>query len=185
MGTWVQAIIDRETATLEEARELGAAMVAWLADRRIIEDRPCDGPSGDELHYPAGSAFTLVCEGTDAAADTGHYVPSQGMRLVTKPDFLYCPQARFDPVPCPRCGAGLDNKTWMDAGFAWMLEGGADTIECPHCRTASPLRAWEDPESGFVMLGFEFHDWPMFSPAFLDAFSRRLGHRITHVYGKR
>ncbi|HEX8606722.1 MAG TPA: hypothetical protein VF774_29030 [Pseudoduganella sp.] len=42
MGYWSDAIIDCETITLEEARELAAAIVDWLVDARIIENRQCD-----------------------------------------------------------------------------------------------------------------------------------------------
>jgi hypothetical protein len=185
MGTWVQAIIDRETATPEQARELGAAMLAWLVDRRILEGRQCDADFRGNPGYPAGSAFRLVCNGEGADRDSDGSHSSMRMYLVTQRHFLYSPHARFTTLPCPACGADVDSQPYIDAGFAWMLEDGPDALACSRCGTASPLREWEDPESGFVTLGFEFEDWPSFSPEFVDEFSRRLGHRVTHVEGKR
>ncbi|HEX8606723.1 MAG TPA: hypothetical protein VF774_29035 [Pseudoduganella sp.] len=186
MGTWVQAIIDRETATPEQARELGAAMLAWLVDKRIVEDRQCGADFRGNPCYPAGSAVGLVCRGSEHADRDNDYSPfSLRMYLVARRHFLHSSQARFTTLPCPECGADADAQSYLDAGFAWMLEDGPDALACPSCGTARPLREWEDPESGFMMLGFEFEDWPTFSSEFVDEFSRRLGHRVTYFNGKR
>ncbi|GGX91908.1 hypothetical protein GJV26_16350 [Massilia dura] len=185
MGVYVDTILDREVETLEQAQEAAAAMVAWLVDRRIIEDRQCDACFGDGPCYPAGRDFMLVHQTAPGDTGTGADEPSHAaMRVAIGREFLFSRSAGFDTVACPKCRKDVDIRNYLDAGSDW-LEGGPDTVACPDCGATSPLREWEHDGSGFVMLAFEFFDWPEPSPEFIDAFARRLGHRITYFSEKR
>ena len=65
MGNWNEAIIDEEVTTEEQARELAAVIVAWLAEEQIIEDRQCDCCLGDGACYPPGRRFMQACGGSE------------------------------------------------------------------------------------------------------------------------
>jgi len=185
MGLWVDTILDREVDTLEQAQEAAARIVAWLVDRRIVEDRQCKGCVGDGPCYAAGPNIRQVgqsASGDTTASDTETY--HAAMRVVTGREFMFALSGSFDKIACPRCCKEVDWAAYFDAGSAW-LEGGPDSMTCPDCGASSRLREWEHAESGFVMLGFEFFGCPEFSPDFIAEFSRRLGHRITYYNEKR
>ncbi|MGP3979421.1 hypothetical protein ACTWQF_36520 [Streptomyces sp. 8N114] len=70
-------------------------------------------------------------------------------------------------------------QRWYETGLA--------TATCQHCGQAGDLTrwTWEDDYYAFGYLGFEFWDWPEFSPRFLERFAHALGgHRTVLVWGK-
>ncbi|GGX91914.1 hypothetical protein GCM10007386_23590 [Pseudoduganella dura] len=189
MGYWADEIVVREEVTLEEARMLAAAMVAWLADRRIIEDRQCNGCFGDNPCYPPGPDYLLACTNVQPGYGNSNYasfstICTNGMRVVVGREFLWNSSGDFPPVPCPRCGGEKSITAYTEAGFEW-LEGKAEALQCEHCKEMSPLPEWEHPTAGFAVLAFEFFNWPEFNREFLAEFSRRLGRRMSYFGGRK
>lgn len=189
MSYWSDAIIDCETTTPEQARELAATIVDWLIDARIIENRQCDGCRGDGPCYAPGIDYLRACTNVEPGYGNSEYATFSepglnGMRVITAREFLYHSSGNFFcPVSCPECRMDVPVKSFHEAGAAW-LEGGSETFQCPHCDKASNLPAWSQPPGGFAMLAFEFFNWPEFSPQFLAEFSRRLGHRLAYFGGQ-
>jgi hypothetical protein len=188
MGNWNQAVLDREVTTLESAQALSADIVRWLIDERIIEDRLCDGCLGKGVCYRPGPRFMQACGGIESDVANGNYAAfsdmvTNGMRVVVGRDAILNNQGEFGPVPCPRCAAQVPIDDFWSAGSDWH-EGKTDTMQCRHCGQASILPQWIHPDAGFIMLAFEFWNWPPLSDAFVEAIAQRLGHQISVIVGK-
>ncbi|MFF0030560.1 hypothetical protein ACFYS7_20635 [Streptomyces avermitilis] len=95
--------------------------------------------------------------------------------------------------------AGADDRSESDEGtadgvwdrFAAAIEvwhaTGAATVACPACAHPVPLAdwTWNDDCFAFGHLGFEFWNWPEFTPGFRADIARILdGHRTAYVWGK-
>ncbi|GGY55146.1 hypothetical protein [Pseudoduganella albidiflava] len=191
MGDYNQAFIDHEVASEEQARALADAIVAWLVDERIIENRHCDRCNGAEGEcYPAGPGFTKAC--TDVEPEKFDYFREQfeslspnGLRVVATRGLVMNDQGCEDSITCPRCGTVSSMGDYWNVGGPWyMREEEAGLIGCAHCSQASPIWQWARPDGGFVMLAFEFWNWWPLSEEFIAEFGRRLGHRYTFFSGK-
>lgn len=189
MGYFSDTVVLREALTHEEAEALAASAIAWLAGRRIIEDRQCAGCDGQAPCYPPGPDYLLACQNivpgyANSSYESFSRCQTNGMRVILGPDYVWYGADGYPPVPCPRCGEETADTAYFDAGFQW-LDGQADTLACPHCGVASPVPEWRHPSGGFVMLAFEFFYWPEFTPAFLAQFSRHLDCRLSYFGGKK
>jgi hypothetical protein len=188
MGSYNQAFMDHEVTTPEQAEEMASAIVAWLVDAGIIEDRPYETELDDGPHYSPGPRFTDACVAGESACfeqerQSFLAASTNGMRLLKKRGFVLNWQGRYDPIACPHCSKTSPIEQFWEAGGAWF-EGKADAMLCEHCGQSTELPRWEHPEAGFVMLAFEFWDWCNFTEEFKNEFRRRLGHRMTFLYGK-
>lgn len=188
MGNWNEAIIDEEVTTEEQARELAAVIVAWLAEEQIIEDRQCDCCLGDGACYPPGRRFMQACGGSENDASNGNYADfSQdainGLRVVASRWAIVNMQGEFGPAPCPACAAPMPIDDLYAAGNLW-IEQVSDTVTCSSCGRASILPKWPHPDIRFVALAFEFWNWSPLSEEFVAEVGKRLGHSVTTMIGK-
>lgn len=188
MGNWHEAIIDEEVTTAEQARELAATIVAWLAEEQIIEDRQCDCCLGEGACYPPGRRFMQACGGSENDASNGNYADfSQdainGLRVVASRGAVLHMQGEFGPVACPACAAPVSVHDLYAAGGLW-IEQASDTMTCSSCGRASILPKWPHPDIRFVALAFEFWNWSPLSEEFVAEVGKRLGHSVTTMTGK-
>lgn len=191
MADYNQAIIDLEVTSEEHARELAGAILAWLIDERIIEDRSCDRCNGIEGQcYPAGPGFTKACKDVAPGEfayfhEQFHSLVTNGVRVVATRGLVRNGQGCEDSIACPRCGASSPMDEYWNIGGPWyMREVEEAPIHCAHCGQASPIWQWANPDGGFVLLAFEFWNWWPLSDRFIAEFGRRLGHRFTFFCGK-
>lgn len=183
-----QAILDHEVTTTAQAKTLAADILAWLIDERIIDQRQCDGCMGKTPCYQPGANFMKACGGVEGNASNDSYaaisaLATNGMHVVTERAFIVNNQGRFDPLPCPHCSQMVPIDDFWNAGSNWC-EGKTDVLQCPHCVQASALPQWTHPEAGFVVLAFEFWNWPPLADQFIASVRQRLGHRISVISGK-
>ena len=188
MSNWYQAVVSHAVITAEQAQEQGAAIAAWLIGEEIIEDQQCDGCQNEGLCYRPGRHFMRACGGVESAASNCNYADfsrlvMNGMLVAAGPTVIFNMSGKFAPVPCPECAQTVSSSEFQRAGGDF-LEGKAEALSCPHCGKASALPLWTDPDLGFVMLAFEFSNWPPLSEAFIEEIGKRLGHRISVIEGK-
>jgi hypothetical protein len=188
VGDWNQAILDHEVTTLEQARRLAADIVTWLIDQGIVEDRQCDGCLGDGACYPPAPQFMRASGGVESNFVNENYASfstmvTNGLRVAVGRNAILNNQGEFAPGPCPQCGTDVPIDDFWQAGSDWC-EGKSDKMQCRHCGQASDLPRWKHPDAGFIMLAFEFWNWPPLSDAFVQAIAKRLGHQITVIAGK-
>ncbi|GEM_PF-3980916 len=188
MSDWYQAVVSHAVITAEQAHEKSAAIAAWLIGEQIIDDQKCDGCQGEGLCYKPGCHFMRACGGVESDASNGNFADfsrlrMNGVRVAAGPTVIYNMSGKFAPVPCPACAQVVSSSEFQHAGGEW-LEGKAEALSCPHCGTASALPLWTDPDLGFVMLAFEFSNWPPLTDAFVEEIGNRLGQRVSVVEGK-
>jgi hypothetical protein len=57
-----------------------------------------------------------------------------------------------------------------DAVDDWYYKCGPGLLACPGCHSMLPITDWEhDPAWTFADLGFQFWNWPLISPEFIQA----------------
>lgn len=184
MGDWFETIADIE-ATPEEADRLGAEVLSWLVEQRIVMAEQTDCVLGSRAHRP-GPNYALATVEPDEVL---HRLATNGFRVVTGQSVFY--SMGVDRVVCPRCGAAVvdhqDEESWDN--FSPIIDewygGGSGVYACKSCGQSVGINEWGwSPPWGFGCLGFEFWNWPMLDPGFVAAVSNRLGHRIVQPCGK-
>lgn len=191
MGDYNQAFLDHEVTTLEEAQALSASLVAWLIDTRIIEDRPrvvSDNCLDHGIWYPPGPRFMDACleeppELFEQQRRSFLEHAKNELRVIERRAMVLNMQGRNAPIDCPCCGQGCPIDEFWRVGYDWC-EGTVETYRCVHCGRDSALPRWEHPDAAFVMVGLEFWNWWGFNDRFKQELQRRLGHRMTLLYGK-
>ncbi|MFF4365139.1 hypothetical protein [Streptomyces sp. NPDC001594] len=190
MGSHFQTVVDLD-ATSSDARQLASLGLDWLVREGIVraERTPC--VLGAPLGHPPGDRWATAVEEAD-------WEPTDGLRIETGRTVFHGGQGEPRYAACPHCAGRVQLATedwdrieaaWepFDAAVAAWRATGRAVVACPGCGREGELAAWrwEDDYHAFGHLGFEFWDWPAFSPAFLDRFGRALGgHRLVVVGGK-
>jgi hypothetical protein len=132
------------------------------------------------------------------AEDDADREPWDGLATEVGRTVFHSGQDGPEAVTCPRCAAttplvtddwDLIDGVWAPFGAAMKTwyETGEAQVSCPACAEPVPLSewGWADDRLAFAHLGFEFWNWPEFTPEFLTRFSRALGgHRTRRVWGK-
>lgn len=191
MGLWYQCVVDRDVRSEDEARELGAVILTWLVDERIVAGSltPC-GLGADDMAYAPGINFMKAAGGAENSASNCNYaafstMATNGMQVITHRELSFNMQGDFAAVRCPACDAESEQgANWSAAAEAWHA-GQAGKLLCTLCGEINPISEWEhiDP-IGFGNLTFKFWDWPPLSESFLAELSQRLGHRTIVITGK-
>jgi hypothetical protein len=190
MGDHFQSIVDLD-ATPADASALAGRAVQWLVREGVILAERTDCVLGSPLGNPPGAHWTKAVAEPD-------WKPTDGLKVETGRTVFHGGQGDAQYATCPACANRTDfyTESWDDIEGAWEPFGeainawhktGDATVACQHCGLASDLRAWTwaDEYFAFAYLGFEFWNWPEFSPAFLADFARVLdGHRLVRVWGK-
>lgn len=190
MGNHFQTVVDLD-ATHADAPALAASGLDWLVREGTVRAELTDCVLGAPLGHPPGPAWTEAVGQED-------WEPDGGLTIKTGRTVFDSGQGDAMFAACPHCAGRVDLYTdeWEEIEGAWAPFGEAveawyDTghaaVDCPRCRRPGDLTTWTwaDDYYAFGHLGFEFWDWPEFSPSFLEEFSRALGgHRTVLVGGK-
>lgn len=194
MSDHVVTLVDLDV-TFDDAPRHAARMVAWLKDagivgaparrgdlqRRWLEaiGAPADPRlvQDDRIVHPPGPAFRTACTSDAPLGLVYNWLEVEiGRRVFTAGEHGI-------GIFCPACGAEQTalGDHWGEAIGAWA-QGEADRLACAACGFHAPLRDWRfDPPWGFGMLGFSFCNWTL-DPAFIDRFTRQLGHAVRVVH---
>ncbi|WP_405687836.1 hypothetical protein [Streptomyces sp. NBC_00057] len=190
MGSHFQTVVDLD-ATQADAPTLATSGLDWLVKEGIVRAELTNCVLGVPLGHPPGPLWAKAVGQAD-------WEPSDGLKIETGRTVFHGGQGDAMFAVCPHCAGRVDLYTdewdvieaaWEPFGKAietWHNTGGA-AVTCPRCRRASDLTewTWDDDYYAFGYLGFEFWDWPEFSPSFLERFARALGgHRMALVGGK-
>lgn len=190
MGNYFQTVVDLD-ATHADAHTLAGSGLDWLVKEGIVRAELTDSVLGAPSGHPPGPSWTKAVRQEDLE-------PTGGLKIETGRTVFNCGQGEPWFAVCPHCAGRVDFLTdrlqeiegaWEPFGAAigaWSDTGSA-AVACPSCRRSGDLTAWtwSDHYFAFGYLGFEFWDWPDFSPGFLEAFSRALGgHRTVLMEGK-
>jgi hypothetical protein len=183
MGDRFQVFADLD-ANAEDAPRLAARVVARLVADGVVLAEPVTRAPGQPPRHPPGPNWAR------AVTDDWDWPPSDGLAVHTRrtgftsgadtPDAAVCPccasPTPLDEAAWPRFSAAM--RTWYDTGTA--------SVDCPACATpvALPDWTWDDRPLAFAHLGFEFRDWPDFTPAFHARLTDLLdGHRTVYLWG--
>ncbi|MEU9705812.1 hypothetical protein [Streptomyces sp. NPDC047981] len=190
MGSYFQTVVDLD-ATQADAHALAGSGLDWLVTEGIVRAELTDCVLGAPSGHPPGPAWAMAVGQED-------WEPSDGLRIETSRTVFNCGQGEPMFAVCPYCAARVDFYTarleeiegaWEPFGeaiSAWSDTGSA-AVACLRCRRRGDLTVWtwSDDYFAFGYLGFEFWDWPDFSPGFLEGLSRALGgHRTVLMEGK-
>ncbi|MFD8142457.1 hypothetical protein [Streptomyces sp. NPDC059708] len=191
MGSHFQTVVDLD-ATPADARALAELGLGWLVREGIVRAGMTPCVLGAPLGHPPGDSWASAV----AEAD---WEPTDGLRIEA-PRRTVFDGGQGEPryARCPHCAYRVELLTgdWDPVDGAWdpfdaAIEAwratGLASVACPGCGRDGELAAWgwEGDHFAFGCLGFEFWDWPEFSPAFLERFARALGgHRLVVVGGK-
>ncbi|WP_406369360.1 hypothetical protein OG788_05655 [Streptomyces sp. NBC_00647] len=148
-------------------------------------------PGDDVLGHPPGPLWAKAVGQVD-------WEPSDGLKVEIGRTVFHGGQGDAMYAACPHCAAHVHLYTdeWDTIEGAWepfnkaidtWYDSGRAAVTCPRCSRAGDLTAWtwDNDYYAFGYLGFEFWDWPEFSPSFLERFARVLGgHRTVLVGGK-
>ncbi|CAL9531204.1 hypothetical protein [Streptomyces sp. Tu 3180] len=192
MGDHFQTVVDLD-AGADEAARLADRVVAWLVDEGIVLAERTGCVLGRPLGHPPGPNWHRA-----VAEDDAGWKPSDGLAVEVGRTVFHGGQGGPEAVTCPRCAAttSLVTDDWEPVDGVWAPFGaamrtwhetGEAQVACPVCAEPVPLPewSWADDYFAFAHLGFEFWNWPEFTPEFLAGFSRALGgHRTAHVWGK-
>ncbi|MFH9041773.1 hypothetical protein ACH4FA_20825 [Streptomyces sp. NPDC017966] len=192
MGDYFQTIVDLDAGP-DEAAELADRAVAWLVDEGIVLAERTGCVLGQPLGHPPGPNWHRAVAEDDADRE-----PWDGLAVEVGRTVFDAGQGDPEAVTCPRCAATmrLVTDTWDTIDDAWAPfraametwdETGEAQVVCPACAESVPLPEWRwaDDYFAFAHLGFEFWNWPEFTPEFLTRFSHALGgHRVGRVGGK-
>ncbi|MFF9487008.1 hypothetical protein [Streptomyces sp. NPDC014676] len=192
MGDHFQTIVDLD-AGADEAPGLADRVVAWLVDEGIVLAERTDCVLGQPLGHPPGPNWHRAVAEDDADEE-----PWDGLAVEVGRTVFDGGQGEPEAVTCPRCAVTTPLLTdgWDPIDDAWAPFGDAMTtwqetgeaqVTCPACARPVPLPEWDwaDDWFAFAHLGFEFWNWPEFTPEFLTRFSQALGgHRVRRVWGK-
>jgi hypothetical protein len=190
MGNHFQTVVDLD-ATPVDAPALAARGLAWLVEEGIVLAERTDCVLGAPLGHPPGPLWAK-------AVGREGWEPSDGLRIETGRTVFHGGQGDAMYAACPHCAAHVAFYTdeWDPIDGAWepfakaietWHETGQAAITCRRCRRTGDLTTWtwDADYHAFGYLGFEFWDWPEFSPGFLSRFAHALGnHRTVLVGGK-
>ncbi len=180
MSDYYQTLVDAQAA-LGEAVHLGQHVVAFLAEREIVERTP--NPEGG---YPRGPGALTVCASRALPPESGALTHLQVMtgRMIHSPSMATLNPSR---AACPSCEAELEelDPDWSGVAHAWLSGDDDATLACPACGKSSPITGWIYPVNyGFGNLAFRFWNWPPLSWTFVEEVRRELNHRIILVSGR-
>ena len=180
MGDWFQIIVDRDS-TEEEAVSVGEDIVKWLIADGIIDADMSECLLGEDLGYPPGPDYRIA---TGDGDDHWLTLMTNGMEVITGRT-VFWGWGDFVLV-CDKCATRFEpDEDWGDRVSEWYDRQGPGLISCPQCGHAQSVADWEfDPPWGFGNLGFQFWNWPPLEPSFIDAVTKKLGHRVVFVEGE-
>ncbi|MEW2492099.1 hypothetical protein AB0942_00835 [Streptomyces nodosus] len=190
MGDHFQTLVDLD-ATPVDAEVLAARGLELLVEEEMVRAERADCVLGASWGYPPGPRWARAVGRED-------WEPSDGLKIETGRTVFHGGQGDAGYAVCPHCAAQVDLYTdeWDVIEGAWepfdqamgtWHDTGRAAVVCPHCGRAGELAAWlwDNDHYAFGYLGFEFWDWPEFSPGFLERFAGMLGgHRTVLVGGK-
>ncbi|GAA4240391.1 hypothetical protein GCM10022254_64830 [Actinomadura meridiana] len=190
MGDYFQTIVDLD-ATAADAAELGDRALDWLIREGIVEAEPTDCVLGAPTGHEPGEAWEKAVLDPD-------WEPLDGLNIETGRTVFLGGQGDGQYAICPRCATRTHffTEAWdpiegastpFDEAIETWQATGAAQVKCPSCVQASDLTTWQWANNYYTFgyLGFEFWNWPPFTPDFLADFTRTLNnHRTILVYGK-
>lgn len=190
MGDHFQTIVDLDASPVE-ASALAGRVLDWLVQEGIVLAERTDCVLGAPSGNPPGAHWSKAVADCD-------WKPTDGLNIETGLTVFHGGQGGAQHAACPQCARRTDfyTETWDEVEGAWEPFGeaidawyktGSAAVTCQHCGLPSDLRAWTwaDDYFAFAHLGFEFWNWPEFSPRFLAEFAQVLdGHRVVRVWGK-
>ncbi|GAB2753856.1 hypothetical protein [Streptomyces bullii] len=208
MGDYFQTIVDLDAGE-DEAPRLAQRVVDWLVAEGIVLAEREDCVLGQPLGHPPGPHWERA-----AAEDDADWEPTDGLAVHTGRTVFDGGQDAPEAVTCPRCATttpldadphdlvpddadGSDQEHPGTAGDGvwprfvaaitdWRRTGAA-AVDCPACAQPVPLPEWVWADDCFAVghLGFEFWNWPEFTPRFRTRIAELLdGHRTAYVWGK-
>jgi len=191
VGDFYETLADVE-ATPDEVPHLATSVVNWLVDSGVIEPERSDCTYGDAGGYRPGPNYALAVAKPEPAF---MHLYTNGVEVISRSHTVFT-SLEADAVTCPLCGAVTDlvderwkpNARWDELSTVisgWSSGLADDHHPCWHCGVHVSLNDWQwAPPWAFGHLGFTFWNWPELSPRFVEALSRRLGHRVVDVFGK-
>jgi hypothetical protein len=184
MGDRFQAFVDLDAGSADAPR-LAERVVARLAAEGIVLAERTRCVPGQPAGHPPGPNWQR------AVTDDWDWEPSDGLTVHTRRTGFHSGADLPGAAVCPRCTAAtpLDDTAWPrfdDAMRTWHDTGTA-AVDCPACAAPVPLPdwTWDEAPLAFGHLGFEFWNWPDFTPGFHALLADLLdGHRIVYLWGK-
>jgi tetratricopeptide (TPR) repeat protein len=204
-----QWVVDIQ-ATAQDSASSARTITDWLISAGIVdaERTPCvPGKSGG--YAPGASWQTAVAEAfppdylaasrRTTARARRRRPRNDRQRRFHGVEIAVGPAARHSltvrTVTCPRCATNVRMRmnghltaNWEDLedAISFWQEGGPGIWTCPACDDSVSLRDWQfDPPMAFGHLALRFWNWPPLAPEFVAELSRRLGHRVVLITGKR
>ncbi|MEV5314111.1 hypothetical protein [Streptomyces sp. NPDC052610] len=183
MGNWFQVFVDLD-ATADEAPRLARRVVGALAAEGVVLAERTGCVLGLPSGHPPGPGWQRY------ATDDWDWAPTDGLAVHTGRTCFHSGPDMPGAAVCPRCAAAtpLEDTAWprfSDAIGTWH-DTGAAAVDCPACgaAVAIPDWTWDEAPLAFGHLGFEFWNWPDFTPEFHALLSRLLdGHRTVCLWG--
>lgn len=189
VGGRFQIIADLD-ATAVDAPGLADRALDWLVREGIVGAERTSRVSGVPGYPPAGQwAKAVTGPGSK---------PEGGLSIQTGQTVFHSGAVQVQYATCPQCAG----QTWFYTEDREPVEGASEafdhairawhsgqeaSVTCPSCAQASELPRWRwaDDFYAFGYLGFEFWEWPEFSPRFIADFSRVLDdHRVVRFWGR-
>lgn len=184
MADLFQTIVDTQ-ARPDQADHLARHIVAWLAEKGVVQPNPSEeggydrGPNATDIAHPNLAAP----EGRESIPPIHHHLQVLIGRMTHSDNLREFHEPAAD---CPACDRRFDHADgeWQAATQDWI--GGDDdaALRCPACGKESPVTGWRyDTHYGYGHLAFRFWNWPPLKLTFLDDIRRELGHSIVLVEG--
>jgi len=181
VGDYYQIIVDRD-ATSDEAEALALIVRNWLVSEGIIAAEMTDCVLGADFGHSPGPRHARVLRVPD---DGLPGLRTNGLNIIVERQLFYGTPGDLGLV-CASCEDLIDDGEEIWAVIdQWCAGDDSAEYGCPWCGHTELISEWTfDPPWGFGNLGFEFWNWPMLRPEFVDEVTRRLGHRTVLVSGK-
>jgi hypothetical protein len=173
-----QIVVDIDVSA-EQAPELADVVRAWLVGQHIIKQEPSDSVLNGVGHRPG----LLYRDAIHWDKDWDFLsLATNGVKIAVGRQVFHSCENGIE-LQCDVCGVSFEpDDSWYDVIGAWFDGDDLASFPCPSCGQQALLTEWRGPSPwGFGNLGVQFWNWPPLSDSFLQAITRKLGHRTVFV----
>ena len=178
MSNFAQIVVDTQVSA-EQAPELANIVRAWLVGEQIIEQEESESVLSGTGHRPGMNYRAAIKLDLDTFLGVGGV---NGVKFAVGRQ-VFDAGGNGIELECNVCGVSFEpNDSWYHAAGAWFDGDDLVSFPCPSCGQQALLTEWRGPWPwGFGNLGIEFWSWPPLSDDFIQAITRKLGHRTVIV----